>query len=435
MRRPQRGLGVLSLLALSIGLSIACGKKGPPHAPLARVPATPAGIEAVRAGDDAYVWFTVPSANVSGQTPADLASVDLYAYTGIAPPTGTDLTRVAVRIGTYPVQPVLPPQPEPPAGAPAPPPVPISPGFVQGATAVLREALTPETLAPTSPQTTVPAATPEPDSEPTYGPLVMPSSVERLRRYYFVVAQSGRGRASAPTTVVSVPLQTASGAPGAPTATYTETGMALEWTAPANARGADSAEVDPTLLPARPLMPPPPPTRYHVFEVASTPQTVDTFAMTLPTPLSAQPLAALAFAVPGPVAFNKERCFAVRAVDEVGGSTVFGPASPPGCVTPVDTFPPAAPQGLVAISGVGVINLIWEPNTEPDLAGYLVLRGTAPGETLQALTPSPIRETSYRDQTATPGVRYVYAVVAVDTATPQNVSGQSNRVEDQSRPQ
>jgi hypothetical protein len=62
-----------------------------------------------------------------------------------------------------------------------------------------------------------------------------------------------------------------------------------------------------------------------------------------------------------------------------------------------------------------------------------VLRGTAPGGTLQALTPAPIRETTYRDQTATPGVRYVYAVVAVDNATPQNVSGQSNRVEDSSR--
>lgn len=207
----------------------------------------------------------------------------------------------------------------------------------------------------------------------------------------------------------------------------------MTWAAPDNARGAAAAEVDPTLLPSKPLLPAVVPTRYHVFEVPASPQPVNTFAMTLPTPISKAPLTTLAFTVSGPVKFNAERCFTIRAVDDVAGTTVFGPASPPGCVTPADTFPPAPPQQLVAISGVGVINLIWEPNAEPDLAGYIVLRGTAPGETLQALTASPIRETSYRDQTATPGVRYVYAVVAVDNATPQNVSGQSNRVEDAAR--
>jgi hypothetical protein len=62
-----------------------------------------------------------------------------------------------------------------------------------------------------------------------------------------------------------------------------------------------------------------------------------------------------------------------------------------------------------------------------------VLRGAAPGDTLQAITPAPIRDTTYRDESVRPGERYVYAVVAVDTAVPQNVSGQSNRVEEASR--
>ena len=38
--------------------------------------------------------------------------------------------------------------------------------------------------------------------------------------------------------------------------------------------------------------------------------------------------------------------------------------------------------------------------------------------------------TSYRDESVQPGTRYVYAVVAVDRAVPQNVSPQSNRVEE-----
>jgi hypothetical protein len=80
-----------------------------------------------------------------------------------------------------------------------------------------------------------------------------------------------------------------------------------------------------------------------------------------------------------------------------------------------------------------VINLIWEANSEPDLAGYLVLRGDAPGDTLQAITKEPVTTNTFRDETVTPGNRYVYAIVAVDRAVPQNVSPQSNRVEETAR--
>ena len=66
----------------------------------------------------------------------------------------------------------------------------------------------------------------------------------------------------------------------------------------------------------------------------------------------------------------------MRPVDTVIGTVYMGRASAPACVTPADTFPPAPPKQLAAIAGAGVINLIWEPNSEADLAGYIVLRGT-----------------------------------------------------------
>ena len=62
-----------------------------------------------------------------------------------------------------------------------------------------------------------------------------------------------------------------------------------------------------------------------------------------------------------------------------------------------------------------------------------MLRGEAPGDTLQAVTLEPVTVTSYRDETVKPGTRYVYVVVAVDRALPQNVSPQSNRVEETAR--
>jgi hypothetical protein len=127
----------------------------------------------------------------------------------------------------------------------------------------------------------------------------------------------------------------------------------------------------------------------------------------------------------GGVEFGVERCYRVRTVVTVVGVSIEGASSAPHCVTPRDTFPPAAPRELRAVAGDGVMNLGWDANTERDLAGYLVLRGEAPGATLQALTPAPIRETTYKDTTVKPGVRYTYAVVAVDTAMPPNTSAQA----------
>ncbi len=198
-------------------------------------------------------------------------------------------------------------------------------------------------------------------------------------------------------------------------------------------------------------------TRYHVYDVTSpsasartesgelrrdlagaasgregglVPVDPDPFAIAMPAPLTPAPVAETEFVIKG-VTFDAERCFEVRPVDQVPGALVIGPASPKTCVIPKDSFPPAAPGSLAAIAGAGVINLIWDANAESDLAGYLVLRSEAPGDTLQRLTPEPVAVTSYRDESVRPGTRYVYAVIAVDRAG--NTSPQSNRAEETAR--
>jgi hypothetical protein len=138
------------------------------------------------------------------------------------------------------------------------------------------------------------------------------------------------------------------------------------------------------------------------------------------------------FERPG-VEFGTEECFAVRSVQKIANHDVESDLSEPACVTPKDTFPPKAPQRLGAVAAPGVISLSWDANTEADLAGYLVLRGEAPGATLQPLTPAPIAATNFEDKTAQPGVRYAYAIVAVDKATPPNRSEPSARVEETAR--
>ena len=82
----------------------------------------------------------------------------------------------------------------------------------------------------------------------------------------------------------------------------------------------------------------------------------------------------------------------------------------------------------------GGISLIWEPNAELDLGGYLVLRRDASDATLRQLTNRPIPETRYRDTGVTPGTRYTYWVVAVDSQVPlPNVSAPSPPVDETAR--
>jgi fibronectin type 3 domain-containing protein len=110
-----------------------------------------------------------------------------------------------------------------------------------------------------------------------------------------------------------------------------------------------------------------------------------------------------------------------------GPASIESDASSATCLTPVDTFPPAAPRGLAAVTGDGGVSLIWEPNTEKDLAGYLVLRGETGAEKLTPITREPIRDTTYRDATVKSGTSYDYVVVAVDNAPLPNTSEYSNR--------
>jgi len=104
-------------------------------------------------------------------------------------------------------------------------------------------------------------------------------------------------------------------------------------------------------------------------------------------------------------------------------------ATGPVCDMLVDTFPPAAPKGLNAVATAGSINLIWEANSEPDLAGYFIWRGVGGGP-LQQITPTPVTDASFFDGVR-PGLRFSYAVQAVDKAG--NVSALSDRVEETAR--
>ena len=129
-----RGRAVLFLLLVCAGRLAACGKKGPPLPPLRACRRRPTNPQAGRFGNDVYVWFTVPSANVeravAGGHVRDRA---LRRHLGIPPPAVREPRRRredwhAMRSCR------LRPPPAPPAkGEPAPPSPPPTPGVYRRA--------------------------------------------------------------------------------------------------------------------------------------------------------------------------------------------------------------------------------------------------------------------------------------------------------------
>jgi hypothetical protein len=402
-------LHLLNLLNLAIVLSVvACGKKGPPLPPLVRLPAAPVNITADRRGDTVDVTFTVPDTNTDRSKPANIERVDVYAIT--APPSVSDeqLLKRGTKVASVTVKSPKDPNDvveedevdegvEPATG----------PGLDQGVTARVQESLTQQAFAPASLSSEKQRRT---RGEETGAPLVGPS-LTLPARTYAAVGVSSKGKPGPFSKRVVAPLIEPPSAPRDLRMSYTETQVDLTWQPIAIAAPADD------VLPTRPLGMAVPSIGYNVYDVSSaTPVKVNKDPLSDPT------------AVDPRIAWGEKRCYVVRAVASMPGAAVESAPSPQACDTLKDTFPPAAPKGLRSVAGEGTINLIWDPNSEADLAGYLVYRGT--GGELSAMVQQPIAETSFSDRVQ-PGVRFVYAVRAVDKAG--NVGPFSDRVDETAR--
>lgn len=448
-----------TLLFASLLAATACGSKGPPLAPLRPVPAVVGDVRAARLADTVQLQFTVPTANADRTQPADVARIDVFAVTGEAEgPAGRALTvreleTLATRIASIEVQP--PPlvsedeeEAESPAPEAGPPATPADPRPAQGTVVRVEETLTPALAATVfeHPDAARIAArllaslgedaVPEesvPSTEGSGRPLLWMPPPEELSRVYVVVPYSSRNLPGAPSRPYAVPFVPAPPTPPAPRVTHTASAFVLAWDNPAGIRlpvqrtVTDAMVAAESLLKTRPIVTLAPPHTYSVYEVPSAGAPPAVAA----APVNAVPIETPAYEDPRLV-FGVPRCYALRTVERRGTLTLESALSPATCHTPVDTFPPLAPTGLTAVGSEGGVSLIWEPNAESDVVGYLVMRGL-PGEALRPLMEKPVAETTYRDTTAAAGIMYVYAVVAVDNASPANVSPESNRVQEAAR--
>jgi hypothetical protein len=171
---------------------------------------------------------------------------------------------------------------------------------------------------------------------------------------------------------------------------------------------------------------------YHVYDV-SPPAASDAGKTTTPQLAKEVRLTGQAVAEPlyhdTRMDWGATRCYTVRTFETIAGLTLQSDAPPPACVTLMDTFPPAAPRELQTVASEGAIDLIWEANTEKDIAGYVVLRGTPDGK-LDEIKRLSAGETTFTDPVKA-GIEYEYAIQAIDKMG--NVGPMSNRKKDAAR--
>lgn len=424
-RRPRAFLLVLVAVPF-----IACGVKGPPLPPLVRVPAAPGDLTAERRGDRVDLRFVVPAENTDGSRPANIERVDVYALTGPTNVSDEVLLKRGIRIASVevkaprdPDQTVEPGDPisdvEPPQGS----------GLDQGGVADVHEDLGPAALQPVDVTGTASSA----DAK---RPRALVGPVGAPLRTFVGVGVSTRRRRGPMSRRAVVTLSPAPPAPAQPNVTYDETSITVTWM-PAAADAPANVASSGAVLPSTTFGIPTPAIASHVYEVTtSTPGSGSARTAqgkspeTAPeTRLTKSPITETEF-VDKRIEWGVERCYTVRVVWTLGELSVESDAAPPRCTTPTDTFAPAAPMGLTPIPSEGAITLIWNPNTEGDLAGYVVLRASVPAGALMPLTPAPIQLTTFRDPVAR-GARFAYAVKAIDKAG--NASLESARVEETAR--
>jgi hypothetical protein len=242
-----------------------------------------------------------------------------------------------------------------------------------------------------------------------------------LTRIYAAVGTSSRGRKGPLSKRIVVPLVPPPPAPLAAKMTYDESSVTVTWSAIVDSEATPPPDENGTdVLPSRDIGASRPAIAYNVYDVSNP---------NLAQKLTKTPLTEPKY-IDSRIEWGQERCYTVRTAETVGSFGVESDAPPAVCKTLVDTFPPSAPKGAAGIASEGSITLIWEPNPEKDLDGYIVLRAAAPSEDLQPVTPAPIRETSFKDNVQS-GVQYTYVVKAVDGAG--NASAPSARIVETAR--
>jgi hypothetical protein len=227
-----------------------------------------------------------------------------------------------------------------------------------------------------------------------------------------VRTRASRKRASADSNAVLVQLVPVPQKIPLVESKVTESAIELSWAAPTTtSAGAPLSEA----------------ISYHVYRAETDPASLKVAGEKRSLSELKKPLVQLATSNPASYQdttfeFGKTYLYVIRSAVTANGLAVESDDSQHVLVTPLDTFPPAAPQALVAAvlpgaaPGSVLVDLSWSINLETDLAGYRVYRSEQEGARGQLVTADLLLTPAVRDTSVEPGHRYWYTVTAVDRA-------------------
>lgn len=383
-RTRRRIAGAVLLAALAAGAA-ACGKKGPPVAPIRLAPAAARELRVRQVGGEVILTAILPGTRTDG-SPLGRAVVRVMKMQ--AAPTFTPAAvsrRYLLRLFEKEAATLATLSGEALAAA------------APGGRLVYRDAIAPDALPgiPAPPPAAATPGTAAPDVPVPRGAPVPRSSPRHL--YSVLIHDPDEKRSS---LAMPVPLDLAP-APPPPRELAVEAAegeIRLSWS---------PGEGAPAGL------------RFNVYRLAER-------AVGEPgAPLNPAPIEETSW-VDRTFRYGEACVYLVRAVASGEGTPRESTGSAPVRVVPRDVYPPKAPDGLaVAIEG-GAIRLYWYPNEEDDLMGYRIYRrAAASGEEWRVVAEVDPAEPSWGEPAAAAGVRYDYRVTAFDSAEPPNESAPS----------
>lgn len=127
--------------------------------------------------------------------------------------------------------------------------------------------------------------------------------------------------------------------------------------------------------------------------------------------------------------------YVVRALSQGANGLIESADSEPLSFTPVDRFPPAAPDPVSVASANGTISLFWPSSPERDVVGYNIYRASsadAPEMEYIKLNDQPVNTVTFRDDRVIIEQTYSYRVTAVDRFN--NESARSRVVSETAHP-
>jgi hypothetical protein len=349
------------ILIFAFLLLAGCGAPGEPTPPSPPIPVAISDLAAQQAGDSVQLTFTMPAKTVSGERLSDTPAIEILR--GALKPDGSPDAK-SFRIVE-----------------------------------------------------TVPGALVENYRAAEKVQIASRASPDDLRAYpggalaYRVRTRASRKRSSADSNTVIVRIRPVPEHIATLHAEVTEPAIELSWFAPTRTSAGD---------------PLPPVSEYRIYRGEIDPASANAAATDLAQAKWKSPLAFLASSPANSYRdiafdFGKTYLYTVRTVILADGTPVESSDSGPVIVTPIDVFPPSAPQGLQAAVIVGSptnatfeVDLSWSMNTETDLAGYHVYRSEQQGTPGQLVTPDLLLSPAYRDTSVQPGHHYWYNVTAVD---------------------